>query len=141
MPFIISMAKSFSGDILDDEEEYLDDVLPQHLVTEISEDFPEGPEHFASVVLSNKSLMLTGRNSHLCKGNSHGFFKAGLKDYFLVSLYGHCPVDLLHHLLCLTCKPSRVETTFLLCIQIASGTMEPWSLIETPKHYGNTSSS
>ncbi|XP_025058435.1 synaptojanin-2 isoform X5 [Alligator sinensis] len=56
------------GDILDEEEEYLDDVLPQHLVTEISEDFPEGPEHFASVVLSNKSLMLTGRNSHLCKG-------------------------------------------------------------------------
>uniref|UniRef100_A0A7M4FL36 Synaptojanin-2 n=2 Tax=Crocodylus porosus TaxID=8502 RepID=A0A7M4FL36_CROPO len=58
------------GDILDEEEEYLDDVLPQHLVTEISEDFPEGPEHFASVVLSNKSQMLTGRNSRLCKDDA-----------------------------------------------------------------------
>ncbi|NXJ01793.1 SYNJ2 protein, partial [Psophia crepitans] len=43
------------GDIVEDEDDYLDDALCQDLVTDTAEDTPEGCEHFASIDHSNKS--------------------------------------------------------------------------------------
>ncbi|XP_039385482.1 synaptojanin-2 [Mauremys reevesii] len=50
------------GDILDDEDDYLDDMLPQHPVAEMTEGLPESPEYFMVVptVTSSKSPLLTG---------------------------------------------------------------------------------
>uniref|UniRef100_A0A8D0G3G5 Synaptojanin-2 n=1 Tax=Sphenodon punctatus TaxID=8508 RepID=A0A8D0G3G5_SPHPU len=63
------------GDILDDEDDYLDDMLPQHLVTEVTltaEDFPDVHDYVvaASVVHSNRSPQLTGRKPHAYKDDS-----------------------------------------------------------------------
>ncbi|KFQ82807.1 Synaptojanin-2, partial [Phaethon lepturus] len=43
------------GDIVEDEDDYLDDALCQHLVADTAEDMPEDSGHFASIVFSNKS--------------------------------------------------------------------------------------
>ncbi|XP_074674960.1 synaptojanin-2 isoform X2 [Strix aluco] len=43
------------GDIVEDEDDYLDDALCQHLVEDTAEDMPEGCGHFASIGHSNKS--------------------------------------------------------------------------------------
>ncbi|XP_067398580.1 synaptojanin-2 isoform X1 [Emydura macquarii macquarii] len=50
------------GDILDDEDDYLDDMLPQQPVAEMTEGLPESPEYFmvAPTVTSSKSPLLTG---------------------------------------------------------------------------------
>ncbi|XP_042651958.1 synaptojanin-2 isoform X2 [Tyto alba] len=54
------------GDIVDDEDDYLDDALCQHLVADSAEDMPEGCGHFASVGHSNKS----GKNARLYKDDT-----------------------------------------------------------------------
>ncbi|NXV91541.1 SYNJ2 protein, partial [Calonectris borealis] len=43
------------GDIVEDEDDYLDDALCQHLVADIAEDMPEGCGRFASVDHSSES--------------------------------------------------------------------------------------
>ncbi|XP_009954972.1 PREDICTED: synaptojanin-2 [Leptosomus discolor] len=43
------------GDIVEDEDDYLDDALCQHLVADAAEDMPEDCGHFVSVDHSNKS--------------------------------------------------------------------------------------
>ncbi|EMP32234.1 Synaptojanin-2 [Chelonia mydas] len=60
------------GDILDDEDDYLDDMLPQHPVAEMTEGLPEGPEYFtvAPTVTSSKSPLLTGGNPHPYKDDA-----------------------------------------------------------------------
>ncbi|NXQ99294.1 SYNJ2 protein, partial [Sagittarius serpentarius] len=54
------------GDIVEDEDDYLDDALCQHLVADTAEDMPEGCGHFASVGHSNKS----GQNPQLYKDDT-----------------------------------------------------------------------
>ncbi|KGL91106.1 Synaptojanin-2, partial [Charadrius vociferus] len=54
------------GDIVEDEDDYLDDALCQHLVADMVEDMPEGSGHFASVALLNKS----GQNPRQCKDDT-----------------------------------------------------------------------
>nr|XP_032649254.1 synaptojanin-2-like [Chelonoidis abingdonii] len=60
------------GDILDDEEDYLDDMLPQHPGAEMTEGLPEGPEYFTVVptVTSSKSPLLTARKPHPYKDDA-----------------------------------------------------------------------
>ncbi|XP_074982934.1 synaptojanin-2 isoform X2 [Caretta caretta] len=61
------------GDILDDDEDdYLDDMLPQHPVAEMTEGLPEGPEYFtvAPTVTSSKSPLLTGGKPHPYKDDA-----------------------------------------------------------------------
>ncbi|XP_073193875.1 synaptojanin-2 isoform X2 [Lepidochelys kempii] len=60
------------GDILDDEDDYLDDMLPQHPVAEMTEGLPEGPEYFtvAPTVTSSKSPLLTGGKPHPYKDDA-----------------------------------------------------------------------
>uniref|UniRef100_A0A663MCJ5 Synaptojanin-2 n=1 Tax=Athene cunicularia TaxID=194338 RepID=A0A663MCJ5_ATHCN len=43
------------GDIVEDEDDYLDDALCQHLVEDTAEDMPEGCGHFASIGHSDKA--------------------------------------------------------------------------------------
>ncbi|XP_068007353.1 synaptojanin-2 [Melanerpes formicivorus] len=43
------------GDVVEDEDDYLDDALCQHLVADTAEDMPEGCERFTSIDPSNKS--------------------------------------------------------------------------------------
>ncbi|KFQ93604.1 Synaptojanin-2, partial [Nipponia nippon] len=54
------------GDIVEDEDDYLDDALCQHLVADTAEDMPEGCGHFASTGHSNKS----GQNARLYKDDT-----------------------------------------------------------------------
>ncbi|KFQ44414.1 Synaptojanin-2, partial [Nestor notabilis] len=54
------------GDIVEDEDDYLDDALCQHLVEDTTEDMPESSGQFASTSLSNKS----GHNPQLYKDDS-----------------------------------------------------------------------
>ncbi|XP_061234215.1 synaptojanin-2 isoform X1 [Neopsephotus bourkii] len=54
------------GDIVEDEDDYLDDTLCQHLVDNTAEDMPESSGQFASTPLSNKS----GHNPQLFKDDS-----------------------------------------------------------------------
>ncbi|NXH13010.1 SYNJ2 protein, partial [Bucco capensis] len=54
------------GDIVEDEDDYLDDTLCQHLVEDTAEDMPEGCGHFASTDPSNKS----GQNPQLYKDDT-----------------------------------------------------------------------
>ncbi|KAM9019074.1 synaptojanin-2 isoform 2-T2 [Ara ararauna] len=54
------------GDIVEDEDDYLDDTLCQHLVEDTAEDVPESSGQFASTPLSNK----TGHNPQLYKDDS-----------------------------------------------------------------------
>ncbi|NWS58258.1 SYNJ2 protein, partial [Chunga burmeisteri] len=54
------------GDIVEDEDDYLDDALCPHLVADTAEDTPEGSEHFTSVAFSNKS----GQNPWLYKDDT-----------------------------------------------------------------------
>lgn len=67
--FVISYFNS--GDIVEDEDDYLDDALCQHLVADAAEDMPEGCESFTSIDPSNKS----GQNPQLYKGKFSTFFK------------------------------------------------------------------
>ncbi|NXG68838.1 SYNJ2 protein, partial [Baryphthengus martii] len=43
------------GDIVEDDDDYLDDALCQHLVADAAEDMPEGSRHFASIDPSSKA--------------------------------------------------------------------------------------
>ncbi|XP_065536700.1 synaptojanin-2 isoform X2 [Lathamus discolor] len=54
------------GDIVEDEDDYLDDTLCQHLVDDAAEDMPESSGQLASTPLSNKS----GHNPQLYKDDS-----------------------------------------------------------------------
>ncbi|KAM9655919.1 synaptojanin-2 isoform 4-T6 [Morphnus guianensis] len=54
------------GDIVEDEDDYLDDALCQHLVADTAEDMPEGCGHFTSIGHSNKS----GQNTRLYKDDT-----------------------------------------------------------------------
>ncbi|KAM6082271.1 synaptojanin-2 isoform 2-T2 [Chlamydotis macqueenii] len=54
------------GDIVEDEDDYLDDVFLQHLVADTAEDTPDGCGHFASTGHSNKS----GQNPRLSKDDT-----------------------------------------------------------------------
>uniref|UniRef100_A0A8B9J3R4 Synaptojanin-2 n=1 Tax=Amazona collaria TaxID=241587 RepID=A0A8B9J3R4_9PSIT len=54
------------GDIVEDEDDYLDDTLCQHLVEDTAEDMPETSGQFASTPLSNK----TGHNPQLYKAGT-----------------------------------------------------------------------
>ncbi|NXL88744.1 SYNJ2 protein, partial [Alectura lathami] len=54
------------GDIVEDEDDYLDDALCQHLEADTAEDLPDGCGHFASIALPNKS----GQNLRLCKDDA-----------------------------------------------------------------------
>ncbi|XP_068253563.1 synaptojanin-2 [Nyctibius grandis] len=54
------------GDIVEDEDDYLDDALCQDLVADTAEDMPEGCGHFSSIGHSNKS----GQNPQLCKDDT-----------------------------------------------------------------------
>ncbi|XP_049656357.1 synaptojanin-2 isoform X1 [Accipiter gentilis] len=54
------------GDIVEDEDDYLDDALCQHLVADTAEDMPEGCGHFTSIGHSNKS----GQNTWLYKDDT-----------------------------------------------------------------------
>ncbi|KAM6084611.1 synaptojanin-2 isoform 3-T3 [Theristicus caerulescens] len=54
------------GDIVEDEDDYLDDALCQHLVADTAEDMPEGCGHFAPTGHSNKS----GQNPRLYKDDT-----------------------------------------------------------------------
>ncbi|XP_033916449.1 synaptojanin-2 [Melopsittacus undulatus] len=54
------------GDIVEDEDDYLDDTLCQHLVDDTAEDMPESSAQFASAPLSSKS----GHNPQLYKDDS-----------------------------------------------------------------------
>nr|XP_009685434.1 PREDICTED: synaptojanin-2 isoform X1 [Struthio camelus australis]XP_009685435.1 PREDICTED: synaptojanin-2 isoform X1 [Struthio camelus australis] len=58
------------GDIVEDEDDYLDDALCQHLVADITDDLPERSGHFPSIALSNKSPLLTGQNPQQCKDDT-----------------------------------------------------------------------
>ncbi|XP_051472224.1 synaptojanin-2 isoform X2 [Apus apus] len=54
------------GDIVEDEDDYLDDALCQDLVADTAEDMPEGCGHFACIGHSNKS----GQNPRLYKDDT-----------------------------------------------------------------------
>ncbi|XP_010075045.1 PREDICTED: synaptojanin-2, partial [Pterocles gutturalis] len=54
------------GDIVEDEDDYLDDALCQHLVADTAEDMPEGCGHFASIGHSNR----LGQNPRLYKDDT-----------------------------------------------------------------------
>ncbi|NXC18096.1 SYNJ2 protein, partial [Corythaeola cristata] len=54
------------GDIVEDEDDYLDDALCQDLIAETSEDTSEACGHFASIDNSNKS----GQTPQLCKDDT-----------------------------------------------------------------------
>uniref|UniRef100_K7G8L8 Synaptojanin-2 n=1 Tax=Pelodiscus sinensis TaxID=13735 RepID=K7G8L8_PELSI len=60
------------GDILDDEDDYLDDMLPQHPITEMTEGLSESPEYFtvAPTVTSSKSPVLSGGKPRPYKDDS-----------------------------------------------------------------------
>lgn len=71
---------------MEDEDDYLDDALCQHLVADTAEDMPEGSGHFASIALSNKS----GQNPRLSKGKVSTFLKVrceGLVFVLLLSVF------------------------------------------------------
>ncbi|XP_074846408.1 synaptojanin-2 [Carettochelys insculpta] len=50
------------GDIVDDEDDYLDDMLPSHPLPEMTEGSPKSPEYFtvAPTVTSSRASLLTG---------------------------------------------------------------------------------
>ncbi|XP_042669126.1 synaptojanin-2 isoform X1 [Centrocercus urophasianus] len=54
------------GDIVEDEDEYLDDALCQHLEADAAEYLPDGSGHLSSTALSTKS----GQNSRLYKDDA-----------------------------------------------------------------------
>ncbi|XP_042745802.1 synaptojanin-2 isoform X4 [Lagopus leucura] len=54
------------GDIVEDEDEYLDDALCQHLEADAAEYLPDGSGHLSSTALSTKS----GQNSQLYKDDA-----------------------------------------------------------------------
>ncbi|XP_035394499.1 synaptojanin-2 isoform X2 [Cygnus atratus] len=54
------------GDIVEDEDDYLDDALCQQLEADSAEDLPDGSGHFASAAFSNKS----GQNPQLYKDDT-----------------------------------------------------------------------
>ncbi|KAM6432743.1 synaptojanin-2 [Rhynochetos jubatus] len=54
------------GDIVEDEDDYLDDALSQHLAADTAEDMPDGSGHFTSIAPSNKS----GQNPRLYKDDA-----------------------------------------------------------------------
>ncbi|XP_048791050.1 synaptojanin-2 isoform X2 [Lagopus muta] len=56
------------GDIVEDEDEYLDDALCQHLEADAAEYLPDGSGHLSSTALSTKS----GQNSRLYKAGTSG---------------------------------------------------------------------
>ncbi|XP_042745783.1 synaptojanin-2 isoform X2 [Lagopus leucura] len=56
------------GDIVEDEDEYLDDALCQHLEADAAEYLPDGSGHLSSTALSTKS----GQNSQLYKAGTSG---------------------------------------------------------------------
>lgn len=56
---------------MEDEDEYLDDALCQHLEADAAEYLPDGSGHLSSTALSTKS----GQNSRLYKGKLCMFLK------------------------------------------------------------------
>ncbi|XP_025977987.2 synaptojanin-2 isoform X1 [Dromaius novaehollandiae] len=58
------------GDIMEDEDDYLDDALCQHLVADTTDDLPEGSGHFPSIAPSNKSPLHTGQKPRQYKDDA-----------------------------------------------------------------------
>ncbi|NXA42993.1 SYNJ2 protein, partial [Eudromia elegans] len=58
------------GDIMEDEDDYLDDALGQHLVADRTDDLPDGSGHFPSIALSNKSPLLPAQKSRQYKDDT-----------------------------------------------------------------------
>ncbi|NWX91263.1 SYNJ2 protein, partial [Nothoprocta pentlandii] len=58
------------GDIMEDEDDYLDDALSQHLVADTTDDLSDESGHFPSIAPSNKSPLLPAQKSRQYKDDT-----------------------------------------------------------------------
>lgn len=79
---------------MEDEDDYIDDALCQHLVADTAEDMPEGCGHFTSIGHSNKS----GQNTWLYKGKLPTFLKVRPEDLLFVLLLSLFPCSFIFSL-------------------------------------------